>query len=161
MSGQVMAHYDLAKETRLYIDEGPAGVAGTVAQKHTVEGMDHPIWRPVNHSSRAKTPAEMNYGKTDGESLGILAGVRSNKMYLYGRLFQVVVDHEPLCNLYNQHNREVTVRVAKHKSKLLSFDFDIIYKPGVTNPCDYTSRCPPPQRTYTDDEREELGGDYN
>ena len=99
----------------------------------------------------------MNYGKTDGESLGILAGIRSNKMYLYGRPFQVVVDHEPLCNLYNQHSREVTVWVAKHKSKLLAFDFDIIYKPGVTNPCDYALRCPPPQRMYTDEEREELG----
>ena len=31
MSGQVMAHYDPNRETRLYVDEGPAGVAGTVA----------------------------------------------------------------------------------------------------------------------------------
>ena len=65
----------------------------------------------------------MNYRKVDGESLGVLMGIRSNKMYLYGRPFQVVVDHEPLCNLYNQHSREVTVRVAKHKSKLLALDF--------------------------------------
>ena len=108
-----------------------------MAQKYTIEGVDHPIWRPVNHSSRAKTAAEMNYGKVDGESLGILARIGSNKMYLYGRLFQVVVDHEPLCNLYNQHSREVTVRVAKHKSKLLAFNFEVIYKPGATNPCDY------------------------
>ena len=43
MSGQVMAYYDLARETRLYVDEGPAGVVGTVAQKYTVEGVDHPI----------------------------------------------------------------------------------------------------------------------
>ena len=37
MSGKVMAHYDPAKDTRLYVDEGPAGVAGTVAQKYNVE----------------------------------------------------------------------------------------------------------------------------
>ena len=35
-------------------NEGPAGVAATVAQKYTVEGIDHPVWRPVNHSSQAK-----------------------------------------------------------------------------------------------------------
>jgi len=100
MSGQVMAHYDPSRETRLYVDEGPAGVAGTVAQKYEVEGLDHPVWRPVDHTSRAKTAAEMNYGKVDGESLGVLTGIRSNKMYLYGRPFQVVVvDHEPLCTM--------------------------------------------------------------
>ena len=119
--------------------------------------MDHPVWRPVNHTSRAKTQAEMNYGKVDGESLGVLSGIKSNKMYLYGKPFQVVVDHEPLCNLYNNHSREVTVRVAKHKSKLLAFDFDVIYKLGATNPCDYASRRPPPQRSYTVEEKEELG----
>ena len=67
----------------------------------------------------------MNYGKVDGELLGILAGIRSKKMYLYSRPFQVILDHEPLCNLYNQHSREVMVRVAKNKSKLLAFDFEV------------------------------------
>ena len=37
MSGKVMAHYDPANYTRLYVDEGPAGVAGTVTQKYNVE----------------------------------------------------------------------------------------------------------------------------
>ena len=92
--GQVMAYYDPDRDTSLYVDEGPAGVAATVKQNYTIKGIDHPVWRPVNHSSQAKYMAEMNYGKVDGESLGILA--TSNKMYLYGRTFQVVVDHEPL-----------------------------------------------------------------
>ena len=157
MSGQVMAHYDPKRDTRLYVDEGPDGVAGTVAQKYLLEGMDHPVWRPVNYTSRAKTKAEMNYGKVDGESLGVLTGIKSNKMYLYGKPFEVVVDHEPLCTMYNQHSREVTVRVAKHKSKLLSFDFQVIYQPGATNPCDWASRCPPRPRSYTAEERDELG----
>ena len=112
MSWQVMAYYDPNRDTRLYVDEGPAGVAATVAQKYEVEGMDHPVWRPVNHTSRAKTAAEMRYGKVDGESLGVLTGIKSNKVYLYGKPFKVVVDHEPLCSLYNQHSREVTDRVA-------------------------------------------------
>ena len=80
MSAKVMAHYDPARDTRLYVDEGPAGVAATVAQKYKLEGMDHPVWRPVHHTSRAKTPAEMNYGKVDGESLGVLTGIKSNKI---------------------------------------------------------------------------------
>ena len=52
MSGQVMAHYDPKRDTRLYVDEGPDGVAGTVAQKYQLEGMDHPVWRAVNYTRR-------------------------------------------------------------------------------------------------------------
>ena len=43
---------------------------------YTVEGIDHPVWKPLNYSSWAKTTAEINHGKADGGSLGILAGVR-------------------------------------------------------------------------------------
>ena len=43
----------------------------------------------------------MNYGKVDGESLAVLSGTHSNKMYLYGTNFTVVVDHETLITLYN------------------------------------------------------------
>ena len=121
-------------------------MAATVAQEYCVEGMDHTVWRPVNHTSHAKTEMEMNYGKVDGESLGVLTGIKSNSMFLYGQFFEVVVDHELLVNLYNRHSKEVTVRVAKQKSKLLSFNFDVIYQQGATKPCDFSSRNPPPRR---------------
>jgi len=49
------------------------------------------------------------------------------------------------------------VRVAKHKSKLLDFDFEVVYQPGSTNPCDWASRCPPQPREYSAEEREDLG----
>ena len=36
-----MAYFDPKKETRLYVDEGPKGIAATVAQKYIVEGYGH------------------------------------------------------------------------------------------------------------------------
>ena len=81
VSDKVMAYYDPSRPTRLYVDEGPAGVAATVAQKYNVDGVDHPVWKPVHHTSRAKTKCEQNYGKVDGESLGVLTGIKSNKMF--------------------------------------------------------------------------------
>ena len=132
-------------------------VAATLAQKQHVEGIDHQVWRPIHHRSRAKTLSELNYGKVDGESLRVLTGIKSNKMYLYGRPFTVIVDHEPLVSMYNMHSREVTNRVAKHKSKLLAFDFKVEYQPGVQSPCDYGSGNPPPAREYTQMEKLELG----
>ena len=71
-------------------------------------------------------------------------------MYLYGRPFTVLVDHEPLVSMYNMHSREVTNRVAKHKFKLLAFDFKVEYQPGVQNPCDQGSRNPLPGGEYTE-----------
>ena len=156
-SDKVMACYDPRRKTRVYCDEGPQGVAATVAQEYQVEGLDHTSWRPVHYSSRAKTEAECNYGKVDGESLGVLSGVLNNRKYLYGSKFTVVVDHQPLVSLYKSHSRDLPVRVAKHKSKLRGFNFDVVYEPGVTTPSDYGSRHPPPRRSYSSDERASLG----
>ena len=74
------------------MDEGPEGVAATVAQCYKVEDMDHEVWHPVSHNSRSKTKSERNYGKVDGKSLGVVNGILSNRMYLYGTQFEVVVD---------------------------------------------------------------------
>ena len=41
-------------------DRFSAGVAATVAQKHTVDGIDHPVWKPVNFTCRAKTASMIN-----------------------------------------------------------------------------------------------------
>ena len=67
-----------------------------VAQKYTIEGIDHPVWKRMNHMSWTKTASKQTYGKVDGESLGVLSGIKSNNIYLYGIPFTVVVDHEPL-----------------------------------------------------------------
>ena len=75
----------------------------------------------MTHTSRAKTKVEINYGKVDEESMRVRTGIKSNKMYLYGRLFTVIIDHEPLVTMNNTHSREVIDRVAKDKSKLLPF----------------------------------------
>ena len=67
--------------TRVYCDDGPLGLGGTVLQEYRVEGIDHPVWRPVAYTGRAKTEVELQYGKVDGESLGVLTGILNNKMY--------------------------------------------------------------------------------
>ena len=157
MSDKVMANYDPHRRTRVYCDDGPKGLGATIAQEYRVEGVDHPVWRPVTYTSRAKTDAELQYGKVDGESLGVLTGILTNKMYLYGQKFEVVVDHQPLVPMYSSHSKSLPARIAKHKSKLRAFDFDMVYEAGITTPSDYGSRHPPATRQYTLQEREEFG----
>ena len=81
----------------------------------------------------------------EGESLGVLSGIRTHKQYLYGTQFEVVVDHEPLVILYNS-KKELPARVAKHVSKLKSYQFKVVYQSGSKNPSDYGS-CHPTGKT--------------
>ena len=156
LTSTVAVHWDPARKTRIYVDHGPAGVGGTIAQDHGRPG-GQPSWRPVHYSSRALTKAEANYGKVDGESLGVASMIMANKMYLYGTEFEAVTDHQPLCSLYNCTNRNLPARVARHLSKLGGFNFKLVYEPGSTTPSDYASRHPARARTYTKDQKEELG----
>ena len=76
-----MANFEVGKRTRLYIDHGPEGVASTMAKLH---GRD---WRPVYYTERLLMDRKKIYSKVEGESLGVLAGLRTNRKYLYGTRF--------------------------------------------------------------------------
>ena len=52
-------------------------------------------------------------------------------------------DHKPLLPLYNKAARPKQARVDRHRMKLAAFDFEVVYEPGTSNPCDYGSRHPP------------------
>ena len=62
-----------------------------------MEGINDPVWNQVTYKSIAKTAVEIDYGKFDGELLGLLTGIKGNKMYLHGKAFEV--DHKPLCSM--------------------------------------------------------------
>ena len=98
------------------------------------------MYRPVYHNSRVLTDTETGYGKVEDESLAVLYGIRSKKMYLYGTLFEVVVHHKPFVLLYKNLTRPSLVRVDRHRSKLPVFNFKVVYEPFHKNPCDYISR---------------------
>ena len=99
-------------------------MASTVAQRYVdKEGLE--IYRLVHHNSRVLTATEKNCSKVEGENLAVLFGIKSNKMYLYGIPFEVVVDHKLLVPLHT--GRPSPVRVDRHHAKLLSFNFTVIY----------------------------------
>ena len=139
---RVMVPYDPVRKTRVYSDSGPEGTQATVAQlyQHPESGE---TWRPVHHTARAWTTVEKAYSQIEKESLGLYSGVVANRMYLLGTKFEAVVDHKPLLPLYNKVTRPKQARVDRHRMKLAAFDFEVVYEPGTSNPCDYGSRHPP------------------
>ena len=141
-SDRVVVPFDTALPTRLYVDSSYAGTQATVAQEHIVKEQSY--WRPVEHTSRAWTPAESRYSQMERESNGILTGMCMNRMYTLGTHVEVVTDHEPLIPIYSDEgsSKERPLRVDSHRRKLLPFDYNVIYQPGKESPCDYGSRHP-------------------
>ena len=79
-----------------------------------------------------------------------------NRMYALGSHIEVVTDHQPLIPIYTpDSNKPRPLRVDSHRTKLLQFDYHVIYMPGKETPCDYGSRHPPETAHFSDKEKEE------
>ena len=131
-----MVYYNPEMPKRVYVDESPVGVALTLAQQNMIvnrSGEKEKVWWLVDYTSRTKTKAEEGYRKV-GESLELLYEILENKMYLYGTRFTIVGDQKPLVALYSSHSLSLPMWVARHKSKVASFDFDVVYEPRARNP---------------------------
>ena len=127
--------------TRLYVDSSPVGTQATVAQGHT-SSTGEILWHPVHHTSRSWTAAEAGYSQIEGESNGTLTGMLMNKMYTLGTMTEVVTDHKPLVNIYNDPGKPKQLRLDRLRRKLLPYQYHVIYEPGSKTPCDYGSRHP-------------------
>ena len=149
-SDKVVAPYDITKPTRMYVDSSPIGTEAMIAQPYLIDGNE--VWRPVNHSSRAWTPAEANYSQIERESNGILTGMCMNKMYTLGKQVEVITDHEPLIHIYTSPAQPKQHRVDRHRTKLLPYTYTVKYQPGSKTPCDYGSRHPPMKTNFTQKE---------
>ena len=84
-----------------------------MAQKY-LDNNGEIVYCPVHHQSRVLTSTEMNYGKVEEELLAALSSIKSNKMFLYGHKFKVVVDHRPMVPLYYDPGRPTPARVDRH-----------------------------------------------
>ena len=112
-----MVGYEAERETRLHTDASPEGMQATVVQRYQHEEVGE-IWRPVTHTARSWTPTEKGYSQLERESNGVYTGIVTNRMYLQGTCFKVVVDHKPLVPLYNGKARPKQPRADRHLMKL-------------------------------------------
>ena len=73
----------------------------------------------------------MNYSSTELECLGVVAALKHFEVYLAGRKFVLMTDHQALTGMSTStnHNRRLT-RWALY---LQDFDFSMQYRPGPKN----------------------------
>ena len=134
-SCKMLTHFDPNKETEVYTDGSPVGISAILMQ----EG------KPVKYVSRLLTPGERRYCQTEKEALAIVWACEKLHTYLYGLEFVLNTDHKPLVTLYGRSGNP-SARVLRWALRMQPYCYRVKYMPGKTNPADYMSRHPPPNR---------------
>ena len=90
----VSAHYDVKLPVRLYCDASSVGVGACLTHVYP-DGAE----RPVAYASQVLSSSQRNYAQLEREAYAIVFAVKRFHMYLFGRPFVLVTDHQPLCKI--------------------------------------------------------------
>jgi hypothetical protein len=82
----------------------------------------------IAYASRSNNKSERYYSGYAGECLAAVWGVSHFRVYLYGRRFVLLTDHEPLKWLMT--NEKLTGMHARWAHILSEYDFEIRHRPG-------------------------------
>ena len=152
-SAPCMAYFDIHKETFVVVDASPVGVSAILSQKSPNVANS----KVIAYASRALSPVETRYSQTEREALAIVWAVEHFHMFLFGHHFTLVTDHKPLEIIYGTTRSKPSACIERWVLRLQPYHFNVIYKPGATNPADYLSRHPAsPRMSHPDRMAEEY-----
>ena len=148
-SDTIMAYFDPSKETELWVDASPIGLAAILSQENKI----------VSYASRALSPTEQRYSQTERECLAIVWGVEHFHLYLFGKSFTLIInDHRPLTSIFGNQKKpksmQQSLRLERCLLCLQTYDFKVTYKKGELMCADYMSRHPvkdSPKHSYAEE----------
>ena len=150
----VLRRPDFTRPFELHTDWSATGLGAVLAQRDE-EGKEY----VVAYASRSNNRTERNYSSYHGECLAAVWGVCYFRVYLYGRQFTLITDHEPLQWLMT--NTKLTGMHARWANILQEYDLTIVHRSGVKNlDADGLSRNPLPEDDdWTDARMDHVGLD--
>lgn len=134
----------------LVTDASPSGL-GAVLLQEDAKGER----RIIAYASKSLSELERKYFQTEREALGLVWGVEHFRLYLVGTKFKLVTDCKPLQFLFSRRSKPCA-RIERWVLRLQSFDYEVVYEPGITNLADALSRLSPSEPKSFDDEGEEY-----
>ena len=112
-------------EFSLHCDASGAGIGATLNVLRGEKEM------PVAFYSKQLQGAQHNYSATELEGLAVFKAIHYFSHYLFGCRFVVWTDHKALVSFL--HSRILNRRLHGWILKLLQYDFEIKYRPGLEN----------------------------
>ena len=143
----ILRRPDYSRDFELHTDWSGVGLGAVLVQKDD-EGREYVI----AYASRSNNRTERNYSSYAGECLAAVWGVSHFRVYLYGRRFTLLTDHEPLKWLMT--NEKLTGMHARWAHILSEYDFEVKHRSGVkSGDADGLSRNPLRDETDLTDAR--------
>ncbi|GBP94305.1 Retrovirus-related Pol polyprotein from transposon 17.6 [Eumeta japonica] len=86
---------------------------------------------PIAYASRTLSETERRYNTTEKELLAVLWACQHFRPYIYGRIFQLETDHQPLTWLAKL--KEPNAKLTRWRLRLQEYDYDIRHTKGREN----------------------------
>ena len=103
----------------------------------------------VAFASRSLANVERRYSHIEKEGLAAVWACEKFHLYLYGRVFTLIVDNKALEYIFNNPKTKTPARIERWCLRLAQYDFSVQHRPGCGNPADYLSRNPVSQELET------------
>lgn len=132
VTAPILQYSDFEQPFNLTTDASQFAI-GSILSQGKPEG-DHPI----AYASRTLNKAEKLYTTTKKELLSIVWSIKNIRPYLLGRKFRIYTDHRLLTWLFNV--KDPGSRLMRWRLKLAEYQYEVIYKPSVSNTNDLFQR---------------------
>jgi hypothetical protein len=143
----ILRRPDYSRPFELHTDWNGVGLGAVLVQRD-----DQRREYVIAYASRSNNKTERNDSSYAGECLAAVWGVSHFRVYLYGRRFVLLTDHEPLKWLMT--NKKLTGMHARWAHILSEYDFEIKHRPGKrSGDADGLSRNPLQDKTDLTDAR--------